>query len=84
MITYAVALEKGGVGKTALSVNLAAAFQQAGLDVLLIDLDAQASATHWLGVDVAHLIVAQFVKTVKRGKIVRSSPFLVCKKLNNW
>ncbi|WP_255604301.1 ParA family protein [Oscillochloris sp. ZM17-4] len=52
MITYAVALEKGGVGKTALSVNLAAAFQQAGLDVLLVDLDAQASATHWLGIDV--------------------------------
>jgi chromosome partitioning protein len=51
MITYAVALEKGGVGKTALSVNLAAAFQQAGLDVLLIDLDAQGSATHWLGID---------------------------------
>ena len=31
-----------------------------------------------------YIIVAQFVKTVKRGKIVRSSPFLVCKKLNNW
>jgi chromosome partitioning protein len=53
MITYAVALEKGGVGKTALAVNLAAAFQQVGLDVLLIDLDAQSSATHWLGVDAA-------------------------------
>src|SRR4051794_1204823 len=51
MITYAVALEKGGVGKTALAVNLAAAFHQAGLEVLLIDLDAQASATHWLGVN---------------------------------
>ena len=51
MITYAMALEKGGVGKTALAVNLAAAFQHAGLDVLLIDLDAQASATHWLGID---------------------------------
>jgi chromosome partitioning protein len=56
MITYAVALEKGGVGKTALAVNLAAAFRQAGLDVLLIDLDAQASATHWLDVDAASLV----------------------------
>lgn len=55
MITYAVALEKGGVGKTALAVNLAAAFQQAGLEVLLVDLDAQASATHWLGVDATRL-----------------------------
>lgn len=56
MITYTVALEKGGVGKTALSVNLAAAFQQAGLEVLLIDLDAQASATHWLGVEASTLL----------------------------
>jgi chromosome partitioning protein len=51
MRIYTVALEKGGVGKTALAVNLAAAFQKAGLSVLLIDLDPQASATHWLGID---------------------------------
>jgi chromosome partitioning protein len=48
---YALSLEKGGCGKTALAVNIAAAFQQLGLRVLLIDLDAQASATHWLGVN---------------------------------
>jgi chromosome partitioning protein len=51
MHIYAVALEKGGCGKTALAVNLAAAFQHLGLGVLLVDLDAQASASHWLGVD---------------------------------
>jgi len=50
MHVYAVALEKGGVGKSALSVNLAAAFARVQLRVLLIDLDAQANATHWLGV----------------------------------
>lgn len=64
MISYAVALEKGGVGKTALTVNLAAAFQQAGLEVLVIDLDAQASATHWLGVETATLKVDQSVMGV--------------------
>lgn len=50
MHVYAVALEKGGVGKSALSVNLAAAFARVNLRVLLVDLDAQANATHWLGV----------------------------------
>ena len=51
MHVYALSLEKGGCGKTALAVNIAAAFQQLGLRVLLVDLDAQASATHWLGID---------------------------------
>ncbi len=50
MHIYAIALEKGGVGKSALAVNLAAAFARINLRVLLIDLDAQANATHWLGV----------------------------------
>jgi chromosome partitioning protein len=49
MQIYALSLEKGGVGKTTISVNLAAAFQQLNLRVLLIDLDAQAHATQWLG-----------------------------------
>lgn len=51
MHVYAVALEKGGCGKTALAVNLAAGFQHLGLEVLLVDLDSQGSASHWLGVD---------------------------------
>ncbi|NTV99748.1 MAG: ParA family protein [Oscillochloris sp.] len=51
MRVYAVALEKGGCGKTALAVNLAAAFHHLNLEVLLVDLDSQGSASHWLGVD---------------------------------
>jgi chromosome partitioning protein len=49
MHVYALALEKGGVGKTSLAVNLAAAFSRLNLRVLLVDLDAQGHATHWLG-----------------------------------
>lgn len=49
MQIYALALEKGGVGKTCLAVNLAAAFARLNLRVLVIDLDAQSHATHWLG-----------------------------------
>lgn len=55
MHVYAVALEKGGCGKTALAVNLAAAFHHLGLGVLLVDLDSQASASHWLGVELEKL-----------------------------
>src|SRR5215470_13694576 len=50
MQIYALALEKGGVGKTCLAVNLAAAFSRLKLRVLVIDLDAQAHASHWLGI----------------------------------
>ncbi len=45
-----VANEKGGVGKTTVAVNLAAALGLAGSRVLLIDLDSQGHATQWLGI----------------------------------
>lgn len=54
---YAMALEKGGVGKTSISVNLAAAFARLDLRVLLIDLDAQRHASRWLGIDTEALTV---------------------------
>lgn len=47
----AVSNQKGGVGKTASTVSLAAVFAEAGESVLLIDLDPQGSASLWLGVE---------------------------------
>jgi chromosome partitioning protein len=72
-IVIAVASNKGGVGKTTLSMNLGAAFAEQGLRTLLVDADGQANLTRYFGYPEAPdmhigLLMERYAKEAELGK----------------
>ena len=72
----AVANQKGGVGKTTTSVNVAASLAAAEHTVLLIDMDPQANASNGLGIDTKS--VASTIYEVLVGKTPMQNAIVPC------
>jgi chromosome partitioning protein len=65
----AVANQKGGVGKTTTSVNLASGIALEGKSVLLVDMDPQGNATSGLGFDPSSLKETIYNCLIKESKV---------------
>lgn len=73
MKTVALINQKGGSGKTTLAISLAAAFQHDGKNVLVLDLDPQASATEWHDVRKDPLPHVESIQPSRLAKTVESA-----------
>ena len=63
---YALANQKGGVGKTTTAVNLGAYLSSVGLKTLIVDVDPQSNATSSLGVEKRRVAASTYQALIER------------------
>ncbi|MGA6927127.1 MAG: ParA family protein [Desulfosarcina sp.] len=84
MRTIAVAMAKGGVGKTTTAVNLAHGLALAGKRVLLVDCDTQAQTTTFLGVAPPHGLYEFITGHDGKGRTVAKHEAIFPARENLW